>query len=152
MERLPGYIFWPDERDKMIKRFNHVGIAVKDLEKATTFFAEKYSAKLLRRDRYEDQLFETALIGIGDARFELIASLAPGSFIERFIQDRGEGIHHISLEVDQFGQVSKDLKAKGLKVLGEADNKDFKAAFIHPQGNLGILTEIIEPKGEGWGR
>jgi methylmalonyl-CoA/ethylmalonyl-CoA epimerase len=136
----------------MIKRFNHVGIAVKNLEKATAFFVETYGAKVIRRDRYEDQLFETALVGIGDARFELIASLASGSFIARFIQDRGEGIHHMSLEVDQFEQVSKDLKAKGLKVLGEADNEDFKAAFIHPQGNLGILTEIIEPKKEEWGK
>jgi hypothetical protein len=55
------------------------------------------------------------------------------------------------LEVDHFDQVIEDLRAKGLKVIGETDNADFKAAFIHPQGNFGVLTEIIEPK-EGWGR
>ena len=133
----------------MIKRFNHVGIAVKDLDKAMAFFEEVYGARLIRRDRYEDQLFKTALVGIGEMRLELIASLDPGSFIAGFIKDRGDGIHHMSLEVDQFEQVIKDFKAKGLKVLGETDNANFKAAFIHPQGNFGILTEIIEPK-QGW--
>lgn len=132
----------------MIKKFNHVGIAVKELEKAIDFFEKTYGANLIKRDRYEDQQFETALVGINAMRLELIAGLSPESFIARFIQDRGEGIHHMSLEVDQFEEVVKDLKAKGLKVLGEADNADFKACFIHPQENFGILTEIIEPKRE----
>ena len=133
----------------MIKRFNHVGIAVKDLDKAMAFFEEVYGTKLIRRDRYEEQLFETALVGIGEMRLELIASLDPGSFIAGFIKDRGDGIHHMSLEIDQFERVINDFKAKGLKVIGETDNANFKAAFIHPQGNFGILTEIIEPK-QGW--
>jgi 4-hydroxyphenylpyruvate dioxygenase-like putative hemolysin len=60
---------------------------------------------------------------------------------------RGEGIHHVSLEVDQFDQLIKEFKAKGLRVMAEAETEDFKAAFIHPQGNLGVLTEIVEPKG-----
>ena len=130
----------------MIKRFNHVGIAVKDLDKAMAFFEEVYGARLIGRDRYEDQQFETAMVGIGEMRLELIASLDPGSFIAGFIKERGDGIHHMSLEVDQFEQVIDDFKAKGLKVLGETDNANFKAAFIHPQGNLGILTEVVEPK------
>lgn len=132
----------------MIKKFNHVGIAVNDLEKAMVFFEEIYGARLIKRERYEDQQFETALVGIGDMRLELISSLAPGSFIAGFIKERGEGIHHMSLEVDQFEKIILAFRAKGLKVLGEANTVDFKAAFIHPQGNLGILTEIIEPKGE----
>jgi hypothetical protein len=53
------------------------------------------------------------------------------------------------LEVDQFEQVIKEFKAKGSRVMAEADTEDFRAAFIHPQGNFGVLTEIIEPKGQG---
>ena len=131
----------------MIKRFNHVGIAVKDLDKAVAFFEEMYGTRLIRRDRYEAQQFETALVGIGDMRLELIASLDPESLIARFIEDRGEGIHHMSLEVDQFEQAIREFRGKGLKVLGVTETVDFKAAFIHPQGNLGVLTEIMEPKG-----
>ncbi len=130
----------------MIKRFNHVGIAVKDLDKAVAFFEEMYGTRLIRRDRYEAQQFETALVGIGDMRLELIASLDPESLIARFIEDRGEGIHHMSLEVDQFEQAIREFRGKGLKLLGVAETGDFKAAFIHPQGNLGVLTEIMEPK------
>ena len=133
----------------MIKGFNHIGIAVKDMEKAMVFFSETYGVKLIRRDKYEDQLFETALVGIGDVRFELIASLGSGGFIASFIKDRGQGIHHMSLEVNHFDQVIKHFRAKGHKVVGETDNADFKAAFIHPERNFGVLTEIIEFKGAG---
>jgi len=89
---------------------------------------------------------DTALISIGEAQFELLASLEPQSLIDRFIESRGEGIHHVSLEVEDFDQVIEELKAKGLRVISEADTEDFKAAFIHPQSSFGVLTEIIQPK------
>lgn len=135
----------------MIKGFNHVGIAVKDLEDAIAFFERTYGAKVVWRETYKDEEFETALVSIGHLRFELLSGLDPGSLVNRFIESRGEGIHHMSLEVDQFGEVIADLKAKGLKVMSETDTQDFKAAFIHPEGNFGVLTEIIEPKGS-WGK
>ncbi|MBI5586685.1 MAG: VOC family protein [Deltaproteobacteria bacterium] len=134
----------------MIRKCHHAGIAVKDLEQALTFFEKTYGARLMRRDRYEDQQFETALIGIGELKLELLAGLHPESLVSRFIENRGEGLHHLSLEVDRFEEVITAFKNEGLKVMGETDTRDFKAAFLHPQGNLGILTEIIEPKG-GWG-
>ena len=130
----------------MIKKFNHVGIAVKNLDSAVQFFQETYGAKLVWRKKFEDLKIESALISIGEAQFELSASLEPQSVIDRFIESRGEGIHHVSLEVDQFDQVIEEIKAKGLRVISEADTEDFKAAFIHPQSNFGVLTEIIQPK------
>jgi len=133
----------------MIKRFNHVGIAVKDLGRAVDFFKKTYGATLLSRTTYEDQKIESAFVAVGEAYFELTASLDPQSVIAKFIESRGEGIHHVSLQVDQFDEVIKELKAKGSRVMAEADTEDFKAAFIHPQGNFGVLTEIIEPKGQG---
>ena len=84
-------------------------------------------------------------------RIELLASLAPGSMIDSFIENKGEGLHHISLEVNDFDDVISDFKAKGLKVIGQTDMENFKAAFIHPKSMLGMLTEIIAPKGS-WGR
>jgi methylmalonyl-CoA/ethylmalonyl-CoA epimerase len=130
----------------LIKKFNHVGIAVKNLDRAVQFFQETYGAELVWRKKFEDLKIESALISIGEAQFELSASLAPQSVIDRFIESRGEGIHHVSLEVDQFDQVIEAIKAKGLRVISEADTEDFKAAFIHPQSNFGVLTEIIQPK------
>jgi len=130
----------------MIKRFNHVGVAVRNLEQAIDFFQKTYGAKLVWRKKFEDQKIESALISIGEAQLELSASLEPQSVIDKFIESRGEGIHHVSFEVDNFDQVIEDIKAKGLKVISEADTEDFKAAFIHPQSSFGVLTEIIEPK------
>ena len=132
----------------MIKKFNHVGIAVKDLDRTVEFFERTYGARLLWRKKFEDQKIESAFVAIGEARFELTASLEPESVIAKFIESRGEGIHHVSLEVDQFDRVIKEFKARGSRVMAEADTEDFKAAFIHPQGNFGVLMEIIEPKGQ----
>ncbi|MCL6476963.1 MAG: VOC family protein [Peptococcaceae bacterium] len=130
----------------MIKGFNHVGIAVKDLDRAVEFFEKTYNARLVERNKYLDQKIESAFMAIGEARLELTASLDPQSVIARFIEARGEGIHHISLQVDQFDEVVKGFKEKGLTVIAEGETGDFKAAFVHPKGNFGILTEIIEPK------
>jgi methylmalonyl-CoA/ethylmalonyl-CoA epimerase len=134
----------------VIKGFNHVGIAVKDLKEAITFFENTYGARLVWKETYTEESFETALVAVGQLRFELLSGVDADSLVSKFIESRGEGIHHMSLEVDQFGQVISDLKEKGLTIMAETDTKDFKAAFIHPQGNFGVLTEIIEPKG-GWG-
>jgi methylmalonyl-CoA/ethylmalonyl-CoA epimerase len=133
-------------RWQLIKKLNHVGIAVKNLDRALQFSQETYGAELVWRKKFEDLKLESAFISIGAAQFELSASLEPQSVIDRFIEIRGEGIHHVSLEVDQFDQVIEEIKAKGLKVISEADTEDFKAAFIHPQSNFGVLTEIIQPK------
>jgi methylmalonyl-CoA/ethylmalonyl-CoA epimerase len=130
----------------LIKKINHVGIAVKNLDRAVEFFQETYGAKLVGRKKFDDQKMESALISIAEAQFELLASLEPQSLIDKFIESRGEGVHHVSLEVDQFDQVIEEIKAKGLRVISEADTEDFKAAFIHPQSNLGMLTEIVQPK------
>ena len=130
----------------MIKKINHVGIAVKNLDRALKFFQETYGAKLIHREKFEDQKMESALISIAEARFELLGSLGPSGLIDKFIETRGEGMHHVSLEVDEFDQVIKDFKAKGLRVISEADTENFKAAFIHPQSNFGMLTEIVQPK------
>ncbi len=130
----------------MIKKFNHVGVAVKNLDRAIEFFHETYGAKQVWRKKSEKEKMESALISIGQAQFELLASLEPQSLIDRFIESRGEGIHHVSLEVDQFDRAIEAIKAKGLRVISEADTDDFRAAFIHPQSSFGVLTEIIQPK------
>ena len=131
----------------MIKGFNHIGIAVKDLDSAIEFFVKIYRGKLLYRKIYEDQKLESAFIAIGKARFELSAGLEPDSLLCRYIEKRGEGIHHLSLEVNQFDRMIQEFKKKGLTIISEADTPDFKAAFIHPQNNFGLLTEIIMWKG-----
>lgn len=130
----------------MIERMNHVGIAVKDLDKTLDFFETTFGAKVLSRVVFEDQKIVSAIIALGDAHFEILASLEASSIIDNHIRVRGEGIHHVSLQVRDFDEVVKDLKNKGIKMIGQADTAKFKAAFIHPSKNFGILMEIVEPK------
>jgi methylmalonyl-CoA/ethylmalonyl-CoA epimerase len=130
----------------MITKIHHLGIVVRNLDKAIQFFEETYGAKLLFRRKFEEQRTESALVSIGEAKFELSTSHDRQSVIGRFIESQGEGIHHVSLEVDDFSLAIEKIKGKGLEVISEADLGDFKAAFVHPKGNLGVLTEIIQPK------
>ncbi len=130
----------------MIQGINHVGVAVKNLDDAVAFLQNVYGGVLISRTVYESERFESALVRVGGARIELLAGTDSSGLIAKFVGKRGEGIHHVSLQVDQFDDTLRDLKTKGLRVISEADTKEFKAAFIHPSGNLGVLTEIIEPK------
>jgi len=132
----------------MIKKINHVGIAIKNLDGAIRFFEETYNAKLLWRKVFEDQKIESAFIAVGEDNFELSSPLDPQGVLGKFIEARGEGIHHISLEVDNIDHVVKELEGKGLTVIGGYAAEDFKIAFIHPKDNYGLLIEILEPKVE----
>ena len=130
----------------MIKNINHVGIFVKDLDDAVDFFKKTYGARVIWRKKFEDMKLESAFVEMGKAKFELSAGLDPESMVSKYIEASGPGIHHVSLEVDRFDQTISEFREKGLKIVAEADTEDFKAAFLHPEGNLGILTEVIEPK------
>jgi methylmalonyl-CoA/ethylmalonyl-CoA epimerase len=116
------------------------------VEKTIASFETTFGAKLISKTAYEDEKFISAFMTIGEAQFEILSSLEPGSMIDKYVQARGEGIHHVSMQVENFDETIKDLKEKGLKLIGEANTTEFKAAFIHPASNFGILTEIIEPK------
>lgn len=130
----------------MIKKIYHVGIAVRNLDSAIKFLEETYGAKLLWRKTFESQKMESAFISLGEAYFEVASSLDPEGVIGKFVQSRGEGIHHVSLEVDDIDRTIEELRGKGLTVMGEAATADFKVAFVHPQNNLGMLVELYQPK------
>jgi methylmalonyl-CoA/ethylmalonyl-CoA epimerase len=135
----------------MIKKLNHVGIAVKDLEKTLMFFESTFGARVLSKTVFQEQKFVSAIVAMGEAQFEILASCETGSMIDKYIEVHSEGIHHVSLQVDGFDGMIRDFKGKGLKVIGEVDMPEFKAAFIHPADNFGVLTEIVELKGSSIG-
>lgn len=128
----------------MIKKINHVGIALKDLDRAVRFFKDTFGAKVLWRRAFEDQRMESAMIRMGEAQFELSRSLDPSGVIGKFIEARGEGIHHVSLEVENLDEALKEVKEKGLRVVGRVASGGIKIAFLHPKDVFGVLFEIIE--------
>lgn len=129
-----------------MKQIDHIGIAVRNLDSAVSLFQKTYGAELIWRRVIVEQQMESAFIKIGDIYFELMMSTDPGGVIEKFVKQKGEGIHHISISVDDFENITKKLREQGMQIMGETCTDEYTLAFIHPKNNLGVLMEIIERK------
>lgn len=131
----------------MIKHVEHIGIAVKDLADANGIYN-----RLLGRDPYKEEIVEregviTAFYQVGETKVELLQATRDDSPIARFIEKRGEGIHHIAFEVEDIRAEMERLKAEGFELLREvpvpgADNK--LICFLHPRSTKGVLVELCQ--------
>jgi methylmalonyl-CoA/ethylmalonyl-CoA epimerase len=128
----------------MFGKVDHIGIAVKDIEKAIFFFQDIFGGKLLRKNIVVEQKLISGIISMGSVNFELMQSTAENSTIDKFISKNGEGIHHISFQVEDLDTFLTESSAKDIKILGKNTTNDYKVAFIHPQSALGVLIEVIE--------
>ena len=131
----------------MIKKINHVGVAVKDLDKAVSLFENAFGAKVIFQKVFEDQKLESAMVSMGENRFELSQTTDPNGVIGKFIENRGEGIHHVSLQVEDMEKAIAHFENQGLKVVGKGTvgSGGNKICFLHPKDIFGVLIEIIEP-------
>lgn len=131
----------------MIKKINHVGVAVKNLNKAVSLFENVFGAKVIFRKVFEDQKLESAMVSMGENRFELSQTTDPDGVIGKFIENSGEGIHHVSLEVENIEEAIAHFEKQGLKVVGKGTvgSGGNKICFLHPKDMFGVLVEIIEP-------
>lgn len=133
----------------MIKKVNHIGLAVGNLEEARTFFEENFSLPSAEKENFGELLF--SFIPMAGTNLELLQSTQSDGQIAKFIQKRGQGIHHISFEVDNIQEELDRLKAKGLQLINETpylNAHEELVAFIHPKSTYGILIELIESKQE----
>ena len=131
----------------MIKKVSHIGLAVGNLEDARTFFEENFSLPSSEKENFGELLF--SFIPIAGTNLELLQSTQSDGQIAKFIQKRGQGIHHISFEVDNIQAELDRLKAKGLQLINEKpylNAHEELVAFIHPKSTYGILIELIESK------
>ena len=113
---------------------------------AVNFLKDVYGAELLWRKVFKTQKLESAFIRLGESQFEISMSTDPEGVIAKFIEQKGEAIHHVSLQVDNIDSAMDKLREKGLRLLGRLSDDDFEIVFVHPQDNLGVLFEIIERK------
>jgi len=129
----------------MIKGIDHVGIAVKDLRETIRFFEEVLHLKPAKE--MEMQKMRFAFIPVGEGEIELIEPTDPRLSIAKFIQEKGEGVHHIALQVDGIEQALEELKEKGVKLIDKKPRvgaHGVKIAFIDPESTKGILIELCE--------
>ncbi len=130
----------------MIRRIDHVSIAVRDLEKARNFFLNVLGGKELFSAPVASQKFRWTTIELGTSCFiELIDSLGEDGFVNRFLQTRGEGPHHITFQVDDIREICQILKEKGVSTFGLGEPfPRWKEVYIHPQHAFGTLIQFAE--------
>lgn len=131
----------------MIKKINHVAIALPDLAAGQKFWAESLGLSLERVSVVPDEGVTVAFLSVGDAEIELLHPLDGEGGVAKFLQKRGAGIHHICFEVEDIEQMLAELKSAGIPLINETPrlNPDGKQyAFLHPKGTGGILIELYQ--------
>jgi methylmalonyl-CoA epimerase len=135
----------------MIKKVNHIAIAVKDLDQAAKFYQNTLGLSLSGVEVVAEQKTKVGFFKIGESNIELVQPAEPGSPLDKFLETRGPGIHHICLEVDDIEAEIKSLLDKGVPMIDQKPRlgaHHSKVAFIHPKSSNGVLIELVElPKG-----
>ncbi|MDN3016601.1 methylmalonyl-CoA epimerase [Neobacillus drentensis] len=134
----------------MIKKVDHIGIAVNSLENALPFYTEVLRLPLLKIEVVESQKVKVAFLQAGETKLELLEPMSEESTIAKFIEKRGEGIHHVALGVNSIEERIMELKEKGIRMIDESPRLGAGGAhiaFMHPKSSSGVLYELCEKKG-----
>lgn len=129
-------------------RLAHIGLAVKDAETALRVYRDVLGLKPSHEETIVSQEVKTIHIPIGDSSFELLESTSPDGVIARFIENRGEGIHHIAIEVPDIKSALAKFKAEGYRLIDETPRQgasNMLVAFVHPKSTHGVLLELCQP-------
>jgi len=132
-----------------MNKLEHIGIAVKDLEASEKLFSLLLSTEPYKRETVESEGVITSFFLVGNVKIELLSATREDSPIAKFIEKRGEGIHHLAFDVDNATERIDELRALGFEWINAApkdgaDNK--RIAFLHPKSTNGVLTEICQEK------
>ena len=134
----------------MLEKIDHIGVAVKCLDEATAFY-KTMGIEPYHFEEVESQKVRVAFIKIGESNIELLEPTSDESPIAKYIEKKGEGIHHIAYRVDDIYKALEMLKADGIKLINEEPMNGahgMKVAFVHPKSVNGVLTELSQPGDE----
>jgi methylmalonyl-CoA/ethylmalonyl-CoA epimerase len=131
----------------MLEKLDHIGIAVKDLDQAMKLYREAFGIEpdLVYESSYTKA--KIAFFPIGDVRIELIQPVNPESVVGRFLEKKGEGIHHVSYLVKDVDRSLAELEMKGVQLIDKKSRKvreNERVAFLHPKSTNGVLVELIQ--------
>lgn len=129
-----------------IKKITHIGVGVKDAHQAGKVFQDLLSLPVSHEESLGE--LQVAFVPVGETNLELVQSTEPQGVMNKFIEKRGEGIHHIALEVEDIEAALEELKDKGVPLIDPKPRPgahNSRVAFLHPKGTLGILIELVEP-------
>jgi methylmalonyl-CoA epimerase len=125
---------------------DHLGIAVKSLAQARQFY-EKLGVQVAKEEIVAHEKVKVAMIPMGESRIELLEALSADSVIAKFIEKRGEGLHHVALQVPDLAAAVKNLKESGAKLISEeikVGAGGHRYVFVHPSSAGGVLVELVE--------
>jgi methylmalonyl-CoA epimerase len=128
-------------------RLDHVAIAVKDLQEALGFYRDVLGMPIGGTERVEDQAVDVAFVGEEPGRIELICPFKPDTGVARFLEKKGEGLHHIAVRVHDIDAAVASLKAKGVPLIDQEPRTGAhgtRVAFVHPKGARGVLLELVQ--------
>jgi len=131
----------------MLNKIDHIGIAVKSIEKAKEFYEKSLGLAPSSAESVPSQMVTAVFFKIGGSKIELLEGTSPESPITKFIEKKGEGIHHICYEVDDLEDTLSKLQKSGIQLIDKSSRVGAhgkKIAFIHPKSTNGILTELTE--------
>jgi len=134
----------------MLEKIDHIGVAVKCLDEATAFY-KTMGIEPYHFEEVKSQKVRVAFIKIGESNIELLEPTSDESPIAKYIEKKGEGIHHIAYRVDDIYKALEMLKADGIKLINEEPMNGahgMKVAFVHPKSVNGVLTELSQPGDE----
>ncbi len=132
-----------------ISHIEHIGIAVKNMEESIAFYEEKLGMKCYAIEEVPDQKVRTAFFMLGQTKIELLESTDADGPIGKFIEKKGEGIHHIAFAAKEIEQVLSNLEEKGVQLIDKQPRKGAEGldiAFLHPKSTGGVLIELCENK------
>lgn len=132
-----------------MEKLEHIGIAVKNLEEANALFARLLGRKHYKIEEVESEGVRTSFFEIGGVKIELLEATRPDSPIAKFIEKKGEGIHHLAFEVQDIDKTLPQYRDNGFELINQqpkagADNK--RIAFLHPKSTQGVLVELCQER------
>jgi methylmalonyl-CoA/ethylmalonyl-CoA epimerase len=129
-------------------RIDHIGVAVSSIDESIRLYTDSFQMPEQHRETVESQGVKAVLLEIGDGHVELIEPLSPDSGVAKFIERKGEGLHHVAYQTDDIDAALRQVRAAGLRLIDEeprAGIRGSRVAFLHPKATGGVLTELVEP-------
>jgi len=130
-----------------ISHIEHIGIAVKNLQTAIPYYEDVLGLKCYNIEEIADQKVKTAFFKVGQTKIELLEPTSEESAVAKFIEKKGEGVHHIAFRVDDVAKALAECESKGIQLIDKAPRKGAEGlniAFLHPKSTAGVLTEFCE--------
>ena len=128
-------------------KIEHIGIAVKNLEEAISYYEKIFGLKCYAIEEIADQKVKTAFFMVGETKIELLEATSEDSPVAKFIEKKGEGVHHLAFAVEGLSSLLPELENKGIQLIDKQPRKGAEGmdiAFLHPKSTFGVLTELCE--------